>query len=62
LNRGNRPEFHPEMILDQILLAARKHYLRYWKNCWQADEKHTCPTCSFDSKGIVGFGAGDRFV
>jgi hypothetical protein len=50
------------MILDQILLAARKHYLRYWKNCWQADEKHTCPTCSFDSKGIVGFGAGDRFV
>ena len=20
------------LILDQILLAARKHYLRYWKN------------------------------
>jgi len=25
LNRGNGPEFRPEMILDQILLAARKN-------------------------------------
>jgi hypothetical protein len=25
LNRGNGPEFHSEMILDQILLAARKN-------------------------------------
>jgi hypothetical protein len=59
LNRGNGPEFHPEMILDQILLAARKNK-PFWTPAKAGIQFIHRLTKHLDSGDPVPAKAGDR--